>query len=582
MSSLFLLSLSQIVSGCISSIEDHGYIIDFGVSERTGFLLKKNAKSLTLCIGQVLSCLILPGPVARALPVSVLPDVVYSSVLTSSPSLTLSSLLPGQLVSASVKQTTPTSLVLAFLGGFEGYVHHRHLISPDSSLSDYPVNKKLKTRILWTDTENKRMGLSLQPEIVKGTGYEFSEMDIGAIFHEASIVRVEPKHGIVLKLPSSHFAYSPLRLMYSDRVDRVEKKHCEGSVHSVRVIQYNYIDGLVIVSLKESVLERQYFSVSDVKPGDVAEGDITKVTERGLCVRLGERFNGFCPFSQLSDSAHLKKLRKKLVVGVSIKCRVLKVDVEKGFVLLTRKKSLVSSSLPPLTDLAPVKPGEEYVGEIVNISDKGLTVRFYNGVTGFIPNVELSSTSSQVVFSPEKFFKVGQTLTAHVLSVDPLNNRLRLSLREQATPTGHAHPRVRPGEVLDCEVSGVASNGVSLLYNEELVFIPRNCLSDYTSHVDQLLAYHGKELSDKSDKGEKYVLKDVLILSEASSSSPPIGCVKRLIIDDMRKGDYPKSFDELIVREILNVCMCMCSSLYLFLSPSFLFPSLLSLSLFLR
>lgn len=540
------------MSGCVTSIEDYGYIIDFGVSDRTGFLLNKNTGPQSLYIGQVISTLVLPGPTARALPLSIVPDILYSSMLSqSSPAVTLPSLLPGQLLNISVKQATPTSLIVSFLGGFEGYVHYQHLPTPGASLTDYAINKKLKARVLWLDTDNKKIGLTLQNEIVKGIGYEFSGMEIGLILHEAIVTRVESRHGVILKLPNGSFAYSPVRLMYSERTDKISKRHCVGSVHSVRIVQYNYIDGLAIVSMKESTLEEEYFTINDVTPGSIIKGSVTKISDKGISVSINNRLNGFCPLSQLSDSAHLKKTLKKLSEGSAVKCRVLKVDGDNNFILLTKKKSLVSCDLPPLTDVRAVKPGDEYTGEIINIVDKGLIVRFYNNITGFLPNVELSSTSSQVILSPSQFFKIGQVLRTRVLSVDIDNNKVRLSLRKQATPTTQSH--AQPGDLLECEVTGVAGNGVSLLCNDELIFIPTPCLSDYVPLNGHLLAYHGRMLSDRSDRNEKYIISNVLVLSGATSVSPAVGCIKKLIIDDLLKEKYPKTFEE------LHVCTCTCT-----------------------
>lgn len=95
------------------SIEDHGYIMSFGLSsKKTGFLLNKNAQQfiktcnngalcLFVCVvcvvvcschkifylgkplrtGQVISCLILPGANARSVPVTINPDQVRSALV---------------------------------------------------------------------------------------------------------------------------------------------------------------------------------------------------------------------------------------------------------------------------------------------------------------------------------------------------------------------------------------------------------------------------------------------------------------------------------------------------------------------
>ena len=95
----------------VKSIEDHGYIVDFGVEGKTGFLLRKNSSEfIKLCNqgkplyrGQVIQCLVLPGASARAVPVSINPSVVREILLPGDSLMGVNALLPGMLVNAAVK-----------------------------------------------------------------------------------------------------------------------------------------------------------------------------------------------------------------------------------------------------------------------------------------------------------------------------------------------------------------------------------------------------------------------------------------------------------------------------------------------
>ena len=101
--------------GSVKSVEDHGYIIDFGVEGKTGFLLKKNAaefvrsrcKGRSLCVGQVVHCAVLAGPDTRTVPISVNPSDVGVAMMSSSEHLIgMGSLLPGLLVKAAIKEVS--------------------------------------------------------------------------------------------------------------------------------------------------------------------------------------------------------------------------------------------------------------------------------------------------------------------------------------------------------------------------------------------------------------------------------------------------------------------------------------------
>ena len=84
------------------------------MENKTGFLLRKNAaefikssnKGKSLCVGQVIHCLVLPGPDARSVPVSINPSQVGGALLSGDTLLGINALLPGLLVNAAVKEAS--------------------------------------------------------------------------------------------------------------------------------------------------------------------------------------------------------------------------------------------------------------------------------------------------------------------------------------------------------------------------------------------------------------------------------------------------------------------------------------------
>ena len=108
------LSLFQLLCASIRSVEDHGYIVDFCVDNKTGFLLRKNAaefikscnRGKPLCLGQVIHCLVLPGADARSVPVSINPSQVGGALLPSDNLLGINAVVPGLLVNAAVKEVS--------------------------------------------------------------------------------------------------------------------------------------------------------------------------------------------------------------------------------------------------------------------------------------------------------------------------------------------------------------------------------------------------------------------------------------------------------------------------------------------
>ena len=207
----------KLLSGWVKSVEDHGYIIEFGVAGKTGFLLKKNAvefiktcnRGKPLVCGQVVRCKLLSAVEARSVPVSVEPCVVGGALVGGDSLAQLHALQPGLLVNTAVKevcfvcvstcacvyvyvrvyfmadlssQLLSNGLIVTFLGGFEGSVSLRHLPSWDTPPDSLPPKKKVKGRLLWVDVEGKRIGVSLQRTLVEGRSFEFTGMEFGDKF----------------------------------------------------------------------------------------------------------------------------------------------------------------------------------------------------------------------------------------------------------------------------------------------------------------------------------------------------------------------------------------------------------------
>ncbi len=418
-------------------MEDHGYLIDFGIQGKSGFLLKKNASEYvrqscsgrSLVEGQVINCLVTSGTSARAIPVTVSPQSIQKGIVSAASFLPLSSLLPGILVNATVRSSTEYGLVLSFLESFEGSVSISHLTQGKFDTKLFPIGKKVRARLIWVDVLNKKMGLSLQQHIVEGTIWQgFAEMEIGQASLTSKVVSVHPHRGIILELDNGMFGFSPLRLLYDEQTDKVQNVHSKGSVHQCRVVQFNLIDGFAVVSLKQSILEKQFMKLSDIKPGACIDGEVKVMTEKGVYIKLGDSFSGFCPNAELSDSGVLR-IRNKLAAGSSIKCRVLTVDLQHHFILLTCRKSLVKSALLPLSSFECIQPGDVHDGTVVAVLATGLVIRFYNKVKGFAPKRELNLLSAaQASLDLARIFKTNQVVRCRVLNCSPESERLFLSL----------------------------------------------------------------------------------------------------------------------------------------------------------
>jgi len=87
------------------------------------------------------------------------------------------------------------------------------------------------------------------------------------------------------------------------------------------VTGYILFDGLLQLSLRQSVLEQKFLQVEDVKVGEVLTATVKKLTDAGLFLSLSGNISGVVWPRHFADIS-LKHPEKRFKVGKDIRCRV--------------------------------------------------------------------------------------------------------------------------------------------------------------------------------------------------------------------------------------------------------------------
>src|SRR6185436_7863700 len=80
--------------------------------------------------------------------------------------------------------------------------------------------------------------------------------------------------------------------------------------------------------------------------------------------------------------------------------------------------------------LQKLKIGEQVKGKVAAVLAFGIFVALDNGVEGL---VHISEIAWEKVEDPAKLFKIGDEVSAQVISVDPNTNRVNLSIKQLQT-----------------------------------------------------------------------------------------------------------------------------------------------------
>uniref|UniRef100_A0AAX7SRF5 Protein RRP5 homolog n=1 Tax=Astatotilapia calliptera TaxID=8154 RepID=A0AAX7SRF5_ASTCA len=479
------LKTGMVLSACVESVEDYGYIIDIGVSGTKAFLSKESLKfkhnnAQELKVGQYLTSQVEEVKNdGRVVQLSANLTTIAQTCAEPKQGWNLTTLLPGLLVKAAIKEVTKHGLILDFLSSFNGQVDFLHM-EPEQA-SSYTKGLQVNARVLYIEPQTRLVGMSLRSHLIHlETGIEpvpAGRERIGEVVKECKMTAMHHLSGGVLELPDKTLAFVHVSQLFAQ------------PEHICRILDFINVGFTVLIFAClssfdfRSVIGKPFYRYHDVQAGQVVEGTVSVLLSHGMVVHLSDHIKGLVPRTHLSDIV-LQNPEKKYMEGMKVKCRVLSVDAENKKLYLTRKKTLVESSLPLFLSYNDTRPGRVSHGYIVSVKDFGCIVRFYNGVKGLVP---LSELSSEPIVRPEDIFYVGQVVKAKVLQCDPEKGKMALSFKAVVKKENEETEKPE----FDCEVGKVLKkslNGleVAILPDEIHAVLPMSHLSDHMSNCPLL------------------------------------------------------------------------------------------------
>lgn len=190
-----------------------------------------------------------------------------------------------------------------------------------------------------------------------------------------------------------------------------------GDEINVEVIELNFDQKRLRVSLKN--LQEKPFTkfVNSHKVGDIVKGKIATLTEFGAFVTLGE-VDGLLHNEEASWDANskCKNLFKK---GDEVEVKIIKIDKEKENISLSIKE-IASSPAKNFQD--KYKVGDIIKGNVKDKKDFGIFIKLENNLDGLIRNEDFGPLKVEDV-------KVGDEVEAVIINIDTKKNRVRLSVR---------------------------------------------------------------------------------------------------------------------------------------------------------
>nr|XP_019009138.1 rRNA biogenesis protein RRP5 [Kwoniella pini CBS 10737]OCF47919.1 rRNA biogenesis protein RRP5 [Kwoniella pini CBS 10737] len=465
--------------GEIKSEEDKGYTVGIGSNPDEvgvdGWISKEEVEKYiptkSLIPGQLLpatiSSLTAGGRVAQ---LSLEPLELTRS--TVSEVTTVSSLTPGHLITALITAVVPSGLNVKVCGFYDGTIDLAHLpLGEDDVENKYKIGKKVRARIIYDNlsTTPATFALSALPHVVNLTSPMKEGEDvplehavpIGKLYQSVKVVRVMPDWGVIVRTSDGLDGFCHISHLSDERIAVLSNgtaQYKPGTLHRARVLGHSPLDGVILLSFEQKVLDQTFMQVGELKIGQALKGTVHRLAERMLFISLSGSVDGIVFPSHYAD-IKLKHPEKRFKVGSSVKARVFAIEPTRNRVVLTLKKSLVDSTDDVPQGFADIKIGQVTPGVIVKIMDKGCIVDLFGGIKAFMP---LSESSQTFVKNLNDLFFVGKSTTVRVLDIQPENERIVVSAKQAApNPIATASEKLQVGDA----VSGV----VSAIHEEQVV-----------------------------------------------------------------------------------------------------------------
>lgn len=575
------------IQASVRSVEDHGIIMDLGLPDASvrGFISKKDlgaAYNLTqLEEGQVMLCLVTGkgsnGKVLKLCPdpnkFSVtIPGNVKLPIVSEAP--TVDAFQPGTAVEILVTESGSRGLVGKVMGMLDvtADVIHSKAFDEEDMIKKYKIGSKTKARIIYglpQDDGARRVGISILDHALtfipppvklaenstaknKTQSAELNQiLALSAIVENAKVTRVSADRGIYLALPGTStkdqplVAFAHISQISDNRIDSISASgpYKVDSVHRARIISYNPIDNIYYVSMKKSILEQTFLRLEDLTIGEVVKGTVTKLIlggpkgVGGVLIKLSDSITGLVPEMHLSD-AHLSHPERKFREGLSIKARILSVNIDKRQVRLTLKKTLVEAdgAAPVWTSYNDLKPGMESQGTIINLLSNGAAVQFYGEIRAWLPVAEMSDT---FIEAPDKHFRLGQTVTVKIVSVNPETREMKVTCKDSAdfsSEQQQAWDATAGGAVVNGTVTSKTADSVLVDLDNDLKGVVR------IGHLVDGSAAKGESALKRIRVGQ--TLTNLVVLDTLDRSQVVLLSNKPGFLADAQAGILIRSFDD--------------------------------------
>ena len=282
------------------------------------------------------------------------------------------------------------------------------------------------------------------------------------------------------------------------RVNHPSEVVSVGEQLRVLVTDFDADTGRVSLSLKE-LQEDPWETVTErYREGDRVIGKVVSIVDYGAFVELEAGIEGLVHVSEMSWTQRVKHPSKVLSVGDEIGVVILKIDDENKRISLGLRQTMpnpwdtIDERYPPRTAIK---------GVVKNITDFGVFVELEEGIDGLIHISDISWTKR--VRHPSEFCQKGQTVEAVVLTIDSVNRRISLGVKQlERDPWATVEENYPPGAYVQGDVVRITPYGAIVKLEDDI---------EGLLHISEIAGRRINRVEDVLDAGDRIKVKVINI-----------------------------------------------------------------------
>jgi small subunit ribosomal protein S1 len=336
---------------------------------------------------------------------------------------TLKNIKEGEIVEGIVKNLTDYGAFVD-LGGVDGLLHITDIAwgrigHPSERLS---VGDRIKVKVLHFDREKEKVSLGLKQAMPDPWDSVPKKYPVGSRLKGKVVnttdygVFIELEEGVEGLVHISELTWSK-KLKHPSKVVRL------GDTVEVMVLDCDPGKRRISLGMKQTEPNPWTLIEEKYPVGTKVVGRVKTITDFGIFIGFEEGVDGLVHVSEMSWTKKIKHPGELYKKGQEIEAVVLNIDSKNERFSLGIKQLTPD----PWKEVSRrYRRGEVVTGKVTNVTDFGAFVELEEGIEGL---VHVSEISREKIERPSDVLKVGDTVSAIVLHIDPHERKIGLSLR---------------------------------------------------------------------------------------------------------------------------------------------------------